>query len=157
MLEAAKASELWQKQQERELQLQQIQLMHQRQAAMLQPQIQQQIQQQTPLEELDPSMAVLLHIQQALTSGAAPSMVVAPTHIPLYPGYAQVPAGPGYIKDNPKHKYIQLLQVLDEMSKEVRPSYAGNKISSDRFKRGIAQARILLRECMLEHSPNTQR
>lgn len=151
MLEAAKMSELLQKQQQdRELQLQQLQLMqHQRQA--LQPQ------QMQILEEIDQSTTVLSHIQQALATGAAPSMVVVPTHIPLYPGYNQVPAGVGFIKDNPKSKYYQLLQVINELNRELRPSYAGNKISSEKFKRGIAQARILLRECMMEHSPSNQR
>ena len=97
----------------------------------------------------DPYLAALQQIQNAFATGSAPSMVIAPTHIPLYPGYAQVPAGAGYIQGSGS-KYNQLLQVIEEMSKDLRPSYAGSKMSGERFKRGIAQARILLRECMME-------
>ena len=47
-------------------------------------------------------------------------------------------------------KYNQLLQVLEEMNKDVRPSYAGSKSSAERLKRGIAHARILVREALIE-------
>lgn len=47
-------------------------------------------------------------------------------------------------------KYNQLLEVLEEMNKDVRPSYAGSKSSVERLKRGIAHARILVREALIE-------
>jgi hypothetical protein len=47
-------------------------------------------------------------------------------------------------------KYNQLLAVLEEMSKDVKPSYAGSKSSAERLKRGIAHARILVREALIE-------
>lgn len=97
----------------------------------------------------EPYLAALNQIQNAFATGSAPSMVIAPTHIPLYPGYAQVPAGPGYVAA-PGSKYNQLLAVIEEMGKDLRPSYSGSKMSAERFKRGIAQARILLREAMTE-------
>lgn len=52
-------------------------------------------------------------------------------------------------------KYQQLLAVIEEMSKDLRPTYSGSKTAQDRFKRGIAQARILLRECMHETNQST--
>ena len=47
-------------------------------------------------------------------------------------------------------KYSQLLAVLEEMGKDVRPSYAGSKSSAERLKRGIIHARILVREALME-------
>ena len=47
-------------------------------------------------------------------------------------------------------KYAQLLLVIEEMSKDIRPSYTGSRIASERLKRGIVHARILVRECLLE-------
>lgn len=97
-----------------------------------------------------PCPADTLYIQQQFASGAAPTLVIPPTTIPLYPGYAQVPPGPGFVYSN-KSKYSQLLTVIDEMGKDLRPTYSGSKTSCEKFKRGIAQARILLRECLAEH------
>ena len=47
-------------------------------------------------------------------------------------------------------KYDQLLMALQEMSKDIRPSYGGSKISVERLKRNITQARILIREALNE-------
>ena len=47
-------------------------------------------------------------------------------------------------------KYQQLLSVIEEMSKDIRPTYAGSKSSAERLKRGIVYARILVRECLVE-------
>ena len=41
-------------------------------------------------------------------------------------------------------KYQQLLSVIEEMSKDIRPCYAGSKSSAERLKRGIVYARILV-------------
>ena len=38
-------------------------------------------------------------------------------------------------------KYQQLLSVIEEMSKDIRPCYAGSKSSAERLKRGIVYAR----------------
>ena len=62
----------------------------------------------------------------------------------------QVPPGPGFVINPFDSKYTQLLAVIQEMSKDLRPTYSGSKTSAERFKRGIAQARILLRECLVE-------
>ncbi|XP_044733623.1 cyclin-dependent kinase 2-associated protein 1-like [Chrysoperla carnea] len=47
-------------------------------------------------------------------------------------------------------KYAQLLSVIEEMGKELRPTYSGSKSSAERLKRGIVHARILVRECLME-------
>ena len=46
--------------------------------------------------------------------------------------------------------YGQLVYLLQEMGREVRPAYAGNRASTDRLKRGVAHARLLVREAMVE-------
>ncbi|VDN37064.1 unnamed protein product [Gongylonema pulchrum] len=45
-------------------------------------------------------------------------------------------------------KYNQLLNIIEELGKDIRPTYTGNKLSSERLKRNIIHARILVRECM---------
>lgn len=47
-------------------------------------------------------------------------------------------------------KYAQLLTVIEDMGKEVRPTYAGSRSSAERLKRNIVHARILVRECLME-------
>lgn len=53
-------------------------------------------------------------------------------------------------------KYTELLTVLEEMGREVRPTYAGSRSSAERLKRTIVNARILVRECLLEASRGKQ-
>ena len=50
----------------------------------------------------------------------------------------------------PQSKYAQLLAVIEDMGKDIRPTYSGSKTSSERLKRGIVHARILVRECLME-------
>lgn len=47
-------------------------------------------------------------------------------------------------------KYSQLLMILEEMGRDIRPTYSGSRSSTERLKRGIVHARILIRECLLE-------
>ncbi|KAK9883843.1 hypothetical protein WA026_002041 [Henosepilachna vigintioctopunctata] len=47
-------------------------------------------------------------------------------------------------------KYSQILAAIQEIRRDVRPSYAGSKSAAERLKRGIVNARILVRECLLE-------
>merc|ERR1711899_78443 len=59
-------------------------------------------------------------------------------------------ATPGALDPQSQSKYQQLLSVIEEMSKDIRPTYAGSKSSAERLKRGIVYARILVRECLVE-------
>ncbi|XP_055374857.1 cyclin-dependent kinase 2-associated protein 1 [Condylostylus longicornis] len=47
-------------------------------------------------------------------------------------------------------KYAQLLSVIEEMGRDIRPTYTGSRNSTERLKRGIVHARILVRECLME-------
>ncbi|XP_050299047.1 cyclin-dependent kinase 2-associated protein 1-like [Anthonomus grandis grandis] len=47
-------------------------------------------------------------------------------------------------------KYAQLLNAIEEMGREVRPTYAGSRSSAERLKKSIVSARILVRECLIE-------
>ena len=49
-----------------------------------------------------------------------------------------------------RSKYQHLLSVIEEMSQDIRPSYAGSKSSAARLTRAIVYARILVRECLVE-------
>ncbi|XP_063235553.1 cyclin-dependent kinase 2-associated protein 2-like [Bacillus rossius redtenbacheri] len=79
------------------------------------------------------------------TAGVFPGTVRLPQHSPGVPGGAGgLPAPPG------QSKYAQLLAVIEEMGKDIRPTYAGSKSSAERLKRCIVHARILVRECLVE-------
>lgn len=67
------------------------------------------------------------------------------------PNVQRVANGNGFQQLPPGHsKYAQLLAVIEEMGKDIRPTYAGNRGSAEKLKRGIVQARILVRECLME-------
>ena len=67
-----------------------------------------------------------------------------------------MPLPPSSATALPASKYNQLLAVLDEMAKDVRPSYAGSKTSVERLKRSIARARFLVHEALLEAEKNSR-
>ncbi|KAJ1345880.1 Cyclin-dependent kinase 2-associated protein 1 [Parelaphostrongylus tenuis] len=54
-------------------------------------------------------------------------------------------------------KYQQLLAVIEELGKDIRPTYTGNKICAERLKRSIAHSRILVRECLIEAEKDRQK
>lgn len=47
-------------------------------------------------------------------------------------------------------KYAQLLAVIEEMGRDIRPTYTGSRSSAERLKRGIIHSRILVSECLRE-------
>ncbi|KAM7350812.1 CDK2-associated protein 1 [Cochliomyia hominivorax] len=53
-------------------------------------------------------------------------------------------------QNNGLTKYAQLLAVIEEMGRDIRPTYTGSRSSTERLKRGIVHARILVRECLME-------
>nr|CAB3229421.1 cyclin-dependent kinase 2-associated protein 1-like [Phallusia mammillata] len=58
---------------------------------------------------------------------------------------------PMYMQDQvPQSKYADLLAVIEELGKDIKPTYAGSRSASDRLKRGILHARALVRECLIE-------
>lgn len=47
-------------------------------------------------------------------------------------------------------KYTHLLQVIDEMGRDIKPTYVNNKNAAERLKKNIHTARILVRDCVAE-------
>ena len=70
----------------------------------------------------------------------APSTPTTPMSMTLPP----MPGTNGSLDPASQTKYQQLLSVIEEMSKDIRPCYAGSKSSAERLKRGIVYARILV-------------
>lgn len=50
----------------------------------------------------------------------------------------------------PRTPYKDLLSVIEDMSKEIRPTYAGSKSTMKGLKRDIIHARALIGECLAE-------
>jgi len=47
-------------------------------------------------------------------------------------------------------KYGELLNVIEDLGREIKPTYAGSKMAQERLKKGIMHARTLVRECLAE-------
>ncbi|XP_064415755.1 cyclin-dependent kinase 2-associated protein 2 [Latimeria chalumnae] len=69
-------------------------------------------------------------------------------------GYVQTMKPPG--SQGSQNTYSDLLAVIEEMGKEIRPTYAGSKSAMERLKRGIIHARALVRECLAETERNAR-
>ncbi|EDL33002.1 cyclin-dependent kinase 2-associated protein 2 isoform X1 [Mus musculus] len=69
-------------------------------------------------------------------------------------GYVQAMKPPG--SQGSQSTYTDLLSVIEEMGKEIRPTYAGSKSAMERLKRGIIHARALVRECLAETERNAR-
>ncbi|XP_038074791.1 nucleolin-like isoform X2 [Patiria miniata] len=50
----------------------------------------------------------------------------------------------------PQSKYAELLAVIEDMGRDIRPTYSGSRTATERLKRGIVHARALVRECLAE-------
>ncbi|NXN03779.1 CDKA2 protein, partial [Sylvia borin] len=81
-------------------------------------------------------------------SGSVPG-AAAPFR-PLFNDFG--PPSMGYVQS----PYPDLLSVIEEMGKEIRPTYAGSKSAMERLKRGIIHARALVRECLAETERNAR-
>ncbi|XP_053164568.1 cyclin-dependent kinase 2-associated protein 2 isoform X2 [Hemicordylus capensis] len=98
------------------------------------------------------------------TSVPSPSGSVPGTSAPFRPlfndfgppsmGYVQAMKPPG--AQGSQSTYTDLLSVIEEMGKEIRPTYAGSKSAMERLKRGIIHARALVRECLAETERNAR-
>ncbi|XP_063714119.1 uncharacterized protein LOC134841948 [Symsagittifera roscoffensis] len=56
----------------------------------------------------------------------------------------------------PQNKYGQLLAVIDDLGRDIRPSYAGSRSAQERLKKGIVLARSIVRECIIEAEMNAK-
>ncbi|CAD5229348.1 unnamed protein product [Bursaphelenchus okinawaensis] len=86
--------------------------------------------------------------QQAQSNGTA-STSAQNASLPQYSVPGPVMAGTS--------KYTQLLALIEELGKDIRPTYTGNRNCSERLKRGLVHARILVRECLVEIERNAAR
>jgi len=115
------------------------------------------------------SMAAQLGPQLMMGSSGVPSVVSsAPQQQHSFPGGVPTLLTPSQMSSlaispvqqssaNSTSKYAQLLQVIEELGKDIRPTYSGSKSSAERLKRGIIHARILVRECLIETERNNSR
>ncbi|RUS75483.1 hypothetical protein EGW08_016751 [Elysia chlorotica] len=60
------------------------------------------------------------------------------------------PGQQGQLAGQHQSKYASLLAVIEDMGRDIRPTYSGNRTSTERLKRSIVHARILVRECLME-------
>ncbi|XP_023723692.1 cyclin-dependent kinase 2-associated protein 2 [Cryptotermes secundus] len=96
------------------------------------------------------SPATMMSPSDVMSPGSVPGAVGSPAasfprqHLQQQQSQSGPPGPPG------QSKYAQLLAVIEEMGKDIRPTYAGSKSSAERLKRGIVHARILVRECLME-------
>ncbi|NXG56293.1 CDKA2 protein, partial [Hemiprocne comata] len=90
------------------------------------------------------------------TSVPSPSGSVPGAAAPFRPLFNDFgPPSMGYVQGS-QSSYPDLLSVIEEMGKEIRPTYAGSKSAMERLKRGIIHARALVRECLAETERNAR-
>lgn len=83
--------------------------------------------------------------------GSSPSLASSSNFRPAFSDFG--PPSMGFVqpvKVSQGSTYSELLSVIEEMSREIRPTYAGSKSAMERLKRGIIHARALVRECLAE-------
>jgi len=71
--------------------------------------------------------------------------------VPPSPEVNEQKARPHSVPSTPyESKYGNLLSVIEDLGREIRPTYAGSKMSQDRLRKGIMHARELVRGCLAE-------
>ncbi|XP_075885816.1 cyclin-dependent kinase 2-associated protein 1 isoform X2 [Nelusetta ayraudi] len=93
------------------------------------------------------------------TSGNQANLATLQSYRPLLSDYG--PPSFGFSQGStgsqvPQNKYAELLAIIEELGKEIRPTYAGSKTAMERLKRGIIHARGLVRECLAETERNAR-
>ncbi|XP_063745273.1 cyclin-dependent kinase 2-associated protein 1 isoform X2 [Eleginops maclovinus] len=95
----------------------------------------------------------------SLQSASAANLATLQSYRPLLSDYG--PPSLGFSQGSsgsqvPQNKYAELLAIIEELGKEIRPTYAGSKSAMERLKRGIIHARGLVRECLAETERNAR-
>ncbi|XP_042365426.1 cyclin-dependent kinase 2-associated protein 1-like isoform X2 [Plectropomus leopardus] len=95
----------------------------------------------------------------SLQSPSAANLATLQSYRPLLSDYG--PPSLGFSQGStgsqvPQNKYAELLAIIEELGKEIRPTYAGSKSAMERLKRGIIHARGLVRECLAETERNAR-
>jgi len=110
------------------------------------------------------SAPVTVHVPYSSTIGSTPSSAIQ--HRPVVQGVkvgqstaviqktstSSVPSKYDRSVSLPTYqsKYGELLNVIEDLGREIKPTYAGSKMAQERLKKGIMHARTLVRECLLE-------
>jgi hypothetical protein len=119
-----------------------------------------QLQQQNFLNQ-SPSLGQISSIGSPVPSSANPNHQMMASSLPITPA-ANHQSNPNLTSGNAANtklnhnRYQQLLSIIDEMGRDIRTSYMGNKNSIERLKRSIASARILVKDCQIECERNTK-
>ena len=79
-----------------------------------------------------------------------PPQATVPNSLSARPSPAAAGSASQQQQQQSQSKYAQLLTVIEDMSRDIRPTYSGSKSSADRLKRNIVHSRILVRECLME-------
>ncbi|EPQ11472.1 Cyclin-dependent kinase 2-associated protein 1 [Myotis brandtii] len=100
------------------------------------------------------------HMPAAASLNAAGSVSPPSTNMATSSQYRQLlsdyrPPSLGYTQGTgnsqvPQSKYAELLAIIKDLGKEIRPTYMGSKSAMERLKRGIIHARGLVGECLVE-------
>lgn len=85
-----------------------------------------------------PNPRNLQNVQTVQVAQASPSSMI------------NFPAVPG------QNNYGKLLMIIEELGRDIRLSYAGSRSAAERLKNGIQQARVAVRDCLLETQHNAQ-
>ncbi|KAL4824772.1 hypothetical protein H8958_006211 [Nasalis larvatus] len=56
----------------------------------------------------------------------------------------------------PQSKYAELPAIIEELGKEIRPTYTGSESAVERLKPGVMHAGGLVRECLAETERNAR-
>ena len=84
------------------------------------------------------------------SASASPAIKPGTPNQTAFDPAAVAAASAQYRQPPAQSKYSQLLAVIEDMGRDIRPTYSGSKSSAERLKRGIGHARILVRECLIE-------
>ncbi|XP_059819173.1 cyclin-dependent kinase 2-associated protein 2-like isoform X2 [Hypanus sabinus] len=105
----------------------------------------------------NPDMSFKPGGSQSVISVNSPSSTLPPNSFrPVFNDFG--PPSMGYMQPSQPSQstYSDLLSVIEEMGREIRPTYAGSKSAMERLKRGIIHARALVRECLAETERNAR-
>ena len=102
-------------------------------------------------------LSVISELKRRNIAFESVSSVIAVPSVERFQAYSTVENSS--IAVHPSHgqsKYSQLLAIIEELGNDVKLAYAGSRTSAERLKAGIIQARMLIRECLLEIEMNTE-
>uniref|UniRef100_A0A1A9Z2K3 Cyclin-dependent kinase 2-associated protein n=1 Tax=Glossina pallidipes TaxID=7398 RepID=A0A1A9Z2K3_GLOPL len=92
-------------------------------------------------------------LQHCHTQSPSPTVVTTQSsgNIPTpMTSIANLPSNAAIAANGRLSKYAQLLAVVKEIGRDLRPASIGSRGSTERLKRSIVHARVLVRECIME-------